>query len=111
MPLPLFIQTLLKKIEDNPLILFPIFTGCGSGILAIISQFVISTHPFIVFGLVFIIAFSMIVYQFMSCDIKIKALKSQKEHYKKVKDLYADGSIPSNVFEERMTTLEKYEDG
>ena len=105
-----FLSNLYKKIEKNPTLIFPVISGSGSIAIGVILQLFYSLPKDLLFGLAFLLAFSMIIYQIMSCNIRVKEITSHKEHYKKLKDLYTKGEISNEIFIERMNLLELYED-
>jgi len=105
-----FLSNLYKKIEKNPTLIFPVISGSGSIAIGVILQMFFSLPRDLLFGLAFLLAFSMIIYQIMSCNGRVKEITSHKEHYKKLKDLYTKGEISSDTFVERMNLLELYED-
>ena len=104
------LTNLYKKIERDPILVFPVFSSFGSIILAIILQLLNSLPVILLIGLGFLLAFSMIIYQIMSCNLRIKEISSQKEHYRELKRQYTQGKISKDAFIEKMGLLEKYED-
>lgn len=103
-----FLNRAIKNVKDNPVLISPIIIWLLS-LEPIINDFLKNSLSVVTIGISgFIIAIGFIIYQSLSCNIKIKNITSNFEHEKKLKNMLASKSIDGKEFEERMALLRKY---
>lgn len=105
MPISKSLREQYKRIKENPIQIFPLVAIGISVITPIILKIFYSLPLDVLFVIIIILLVSMITYQFINCEIRVKDIKSKKRHRERVMDLYVDSIITKDEADEKIAVL------